>query len=82
VALALIARHPLAGGLDSDAEASSDHGEALAFRYNTTNKLGSTMRRQAGILMDVHPVPPWILKSRNSSFLAQDWMDNLMKAHI
>ena len=45
-----------------------------------TNKL-STMRRQAGILMDVHPVLRESLKLRNSSFLAQDRMDNLLKAH-
>jgi hypothetical protein len=31
--------------------------------------------------MDVHPVPPWTLKLRNLSFLGQDRMDNLMKAH-
>ena len=39
------------------------------------------MRRQPGILMDVHPVLRGMLKLRNSSFLAQDRMDNLLKAH-
>jgi hypothetical protein len=41
----------------------------------------STMRCQAGILMDVDPILEESLKLRNSSFLAQDRMDNLLKAH-
>jgi len=32
--------------------------------------------------MGVHPVPRESLKLRNSSFLGQDRMDNLLKAHI
>ena len=39
----------------------------------------STKRRQTGILVDVHPVLRESLKRRNSSFLAQDRMDNLLK---
>jgi hypothetical protein len=39
------------------------------------------MARQASILMDVHPVLRGLLKLRNSSFLVQDRMDNLLKAH-
>jgi hypothetical protein len=40
------------------------------------------VRRQTGILMDVHPVLlRGVLKLRNSSVLARDRMDNLMKAH-
>ncbi|RED22792.1 hypothetical protein BJ123_113164 [Rhodopseudomonas thermotolerans] len=31
--------------------------------------------------MNVHPVPPWILKHRNLSIPGPDRMDNLMKAH-
>ena len=41
----------------------------------------STRGRQTRILMDVHPVPPGLLKPRNSSFLGSDRMDNLLKAH-
>jgi hypothetical protein len=41
----------------------------------------STARRQTGILVDVHPVLRESLKLRNSSFLAQDRIDNLLKAH-
>lgn len=46
------------------------------------DKALSTARRQTGIPVDVHPVPPWALKSRNLSILGPDRMDNLMKAHI
>jgi len=39
------------------------------------------VRRQARILVQVHPVPPWILKLCNLSFLGQDRMDNLLRVH-
>ena len=39
------------------------------------------MRRQSGILVDVHSVLPWTLKHHNLSFLGQDRIDNLLKAH-
>src|SRR5216683_2027885 len=52
----------------------------LAFNQHPTHQLGSTVPRQARILMDVHPVPPWTLKLRNLSFLGQDRMDNLLRA--
>jgi hypothetical protein len=41
----------------------------------------STARRESGILMHVHPVLPWNLKLSNLSFLGQNRMDNLLKAH-
>ena len=52
-----------------------------AFDQHPPHQLGSTVRRQTGILMDVHPVPPWTLKPRNFSFPGQDRMDNLLRAH-
>jgi hypothetical protein len=42
----------------------------------------STVRRQTGILVDVHPVLRVFLKLRNLSIPDQDRMDNLMKTHI
>jgi hypothetical protein len=51
---------------------------ALNLPYNSL----STVRGQTGILVHVHPVLPWKLKSRNLSFLGQNWLDNLLKAHI
>src|SRR5882672_4543918 len=41
----------------------------------------STKRCQAGILVDVHPVPPRTLTLRNISFPGPNRMDNLLKAH-
>ena len=41
----------------------------------------STAHCKPGILVHVHPVLPRMLKRRNSSFLGQDRVDNLMKAH-
>jgi hypothetical protein len=43
--------------------------------------LRSTHRRQSGILMDVHPVLPWIPEACNSSLPGPNRMDNLLKAH-
>ena len=42
----------------------------------------STKRRQTGILVDVHSVPPRITEVGNLSFLGRDRVDNLLKAHI
>ena len=41
----------------------------------------STARRQPGILMHVHPVLLGIWSFSNLSFLGQNRMDNLLKAH-
>ena len=46
--LAVLARHAHGGG--------HRHGR-LAFNQHPPHQLGSTVRRQAGILMQVHPVP-------------------------
>ena len=40
----------------------------------------STKALQASLLMDVHPVPRKLLKTRNDSILAQDRTDNLLEA--
>jgi hypothetical protein len=52
----------------------------LAFNEHAPRQLGSTMRRQSGILVHVHPVL-LALKLRNLSLLGQDRMNNLLKAH-
>src|SRR5229473_6898537 len=57
-----------------------DHRRLPCNQY-PPHQLGSTVRRQAGILVHVHPVPPWTLKPRNLSFLGQDRVDNLLRAH-
>jgi hypothetical protein len=41
----------------------------------------SGQRRQARIIMTVHPILPGTLKHHNSSFLGLDRVDNLLKAH-
>jgi hypothetical protein len=51
-------------------------------RQHTANQFGSTVRRQPGILKHVHQVPLGISEVCNSSFLGQDRMDNLLRAHI
>jgi hypothetical protein len=53
----------------------------LALEQDPTDELGSTVRRQSGILMDVHSVLPWTLKRHYLSFLGQGRMDNQLKAH-
>jgi hypothetical protein len=78
----LEARHPLAHGLDADAERSGNLARRLAKIDNAADKFCSTQCRQARILMTVHPVLPGTLKHHNSSFLDQDRVDNLLKAHI
>jgi hypothetical protein len=50
--------------------------------HHGLNQTLSTDRRHSGILVHVHPVPPWILKLRNLSLLGPDRMDNLLRAHI
>jgi hypothetical protein len=74
--------HPLAYGLRTDAQRRGDLARGLAKIKNTPHKFRSTQRRQASILMTVHPVLRGTLKHHNSSFLGPDRMDNLLKAHI
>jgi hypothetical protein len=52
------ARGPLVGGLDADSESRRHGARRLAFDGHPPRQFGSTMRRQAGILVDVHSVPP------------------------
>ena len=49
--------HPLAHRLDVDAEGRGHGLRRSALNQHPPNQLGSTVRRQPGILMHVHPVP-------------------------
>src|SRR4051794_21771999 len=55
-AFGLEARHPLAHGLDRDAESGRDGRRRLSFAPHPPHQFGSTVRREPGILMNVHPV--------------------------
>src|SRR3954462_24534 len=55
-ALGLEARHPLAHGFDGDAECGRDGRRRLSLDHHPPHQFGSTMRREPGILMNVHPV--------------------------
>jgi hypothetical protein len=72
---------PLAHRLRRDAEIGRDPRHRLALNQDPPHHLPSTVRRQAGILMSVHPGLPQGLKHRNSSLYGRTRMDNLMKAH-
>ena len=80
-ALGLEARAPFVHGLDIDPEVHGHGPGRLAHDQHAADEFGSTMRRQSGILVDVHSVLPWTLKHHNLSFLGQGRMDNLLKAH-
>ena len=80
-AFAAISVNPFANGPRADACGFADGLRRLPALNLPDNPL-STTRRQPGILVHVHPVLPWNLKSRNLSFLGQNRMDNLLKAHI
>ena len=79
--LCLEARDPFADGFDADTESGGNFGLGLPLDAHPADQFGSTMRGQANILMDVHSVLPGTLKLRNSRFLAQHRMDNLLKVH-
>jgi hypothetical protein len=53
-----------------------------SFCWSTSRPPRSTQRRQARILMAVHPVLPGTPKLHNSSFLDPDRVDNLLEAQI
>src|SRR5215207_73591 len=55
-ALDLEARHPLAHRFDGDAERGRDGRRRLSFDHHPPHQVGSTVRREPGILMNVHPV--------------------------
>ena len=80
-ALCLVARDPLAHRADRHAERLANRLNRLPLHQHPPNQIGSTMHRQAGILVNVHPVPPRTLKLRNLSFPGPNRMDNLLKAH-
>ena len=50
------ARHPLAHGLDAKPEGRGHGLRALPLLDHATHQFGSTTRRQAGILVDVHSI--------------------------
>jgi len=79
--LRLEAANPFAGRPRADACGMCGGLRRLPARHRP-NQMLSTQRRHSGILMHVHPVPPWTLKLRNLSFLGPDRMDNLLRAHI
>jgi hypothetical protein len=72
--------NPLPNGPRADACGFGDGLRRLPARDLPYNPL-STKRRQPGILVHVHPVLPWNLKLQQLSFLGQNRMDNLLKAH-
>src|SRR5215212_3710611 len=55
-AFGLEARHPLVHRFDSYAESGRDGRRRLSLDHHPPHQFGSTMRRQPGILMNVHPV--------------------------
>src|SRR6185312_11967522 len=55
-AFGLEARHPLAHCLDRHAESGRDSRRRLSLNHHPPHKFGSTVRREPGILMNVHPV--------------------------
>ena len=55
-AFGLEARHPLAHRFDGDAECGRDGRRRLSLNHHPPHKFGSTVRREPGILMNVHPV--------------------------
>ena len=81
-ALGPIAGHPLAHGACTDPEGAGHRLRGLALVEDPPYDSGSTLRRQLGILMDVHSV----LLPGNSvlgtlSFLGRDRVNNLLKDH-
>ena len=55
-AFGLKARHPLVHRFDGYAESGRDGLRRLSLDHHPPHQVGSTMRRQPGILMNVHPV--------------------------
>ena len=80
--LGLIADHPLAHRAGTDPDGDGHRGGGLALVQHPPDDGGSTLRRQLGILMDVHsgllPGNGW----RNTiSFLGRGRVNNLLKDH-
>src|SRR4051794_22702388 len=55
-AFGLEARHPLARRFDGYAESGRDGRRRLSLDHHPPHQFGSTVRREPGILMNVHPV--------------------------
>ena len=76
------AAHPGAHGLLTHADARCHVPRPLAGVENPAHHDLSTGRRQSGILVNVHSVPPRFAKaSATSACLGRSRMDNLLKVH-
>ena len=73
---------PFADSLGADPEGCRDGGPGLFLFEYPAHQLGSTERRQACILVDVHSAPLGIRCVSTISFLGQSRMDNLLRDHI
>ena len=77
-----IAGNPLAHRAGTAPDGAGHRGGALALVNNPPDDVGSTLRRQLGILVDVHSVLPpgngWL---GTISFLGRGRVDNLLKDH-
>ena len=73
---------PFAHGFWADPEGRGHGLRGLPLHEDTADDFGSTMSRQASILVNVHSVlSPASQSFDNFSFLGQGRMDNLLKAH-
>jgi hypothetical protein len=73
---------PFPGSFRANVESVRDFADRVAAFDDAARQLRSTVRRQTGILMDVHPGLREKVKLRNSTFLGPVRMDNLLQAHI
>jgi hypothetical protein len=79
--MGLEALDPLGDGLGIDAKRGRHGFKRLMLFEHPAHQFGSTVRRQAAIVMHVHLVLLEISEVCNSSFLGQDRMDNLLRVH-
>ena len=81
-ALSPIAGYPLAHRACADPEGAGQRLRGLALVENPPDNIGSTLRGQLGILMDVHSVLlPGNRLLDTFSFLGRDRVNNLLKDH-
>ena len=81
-ALGLIAGDPLAHSAGTDPDSGGHRRRGLALIENPEHDVGSTPRRQLGILVDVHSVLlPGNRWPGTFSFLGRVRVDNLLKDH-
>ena len=81
-ALGLVAGHPLAHRAGTNPDGGGHRSRRLALVEDPPDNFGSTLRRQLGILMDVHSV---LLLGNcvidTVSFLGRVRVNNLLKDH-